>query len=43
MGVGLLIDLLDIHTARDYTSQITVTQRLVFSVTVITALLGNVF
>jgi hypothetical protein len=31
------------HTTRDYTLQIAITQRLVFSVTVFTALLGNVF
>jgi hypothetical protein len=31
------------HTIRDYTLQITVTQRLVFPVTVLTALLGNIF
>jgi hypothetical protein len=31
------------HTTRDYALQITITQRLVFSVTFFTALLGNVF
>jgi hypothetical protein len=36
-------DLLDSYTTRDYTLQITITHRLVFSVTVFTALLGNVF
>jgi hypothetical protein len=34
---------LDISTSCDYTLQITITQRLVFSVTVFTALLGNIF
>jgi hypothetical protein len=33
----------DTHTARDYTLQITKTRRLVFPVTVFTAMLGNVF
>jgi hypothetical protein len=31
------------HTTRDYTLQITITPSLAFSITVFTALLGNVF
>jgi hypothetical protein len=37
------LDLLDKFTSYYYTLQITVTHRLVFSVTVFTALLGNIF
>jgi hypothetical protein len=41
MGFELVIGFTE-HTICDYTLQITITQRLVFSVTVFTALLGNV-
>jgi hypothetical protein len=42
-GLRLIIVFIGHFTARDYTLQITITQRLMFSVTVFTALLGNIF
>jgi hypothetical protein len=44
MNIGLVIGFIGhSHSTRECTLQITITQRLVFSVTVFTALLGNVF
>jgi hypothetical protein len=42
-GLDWYWDLVDIYTTRDWTLQITITQRLVLLVTVFTALLGNGF
>jgi hypothetical protein len=45
MRFGFVIRFIELykHTTHDYTLQITITHRLMFSVKVFTALLGNVF